>query len=352
MLRSLTLKNFQAWPAVELELSPITVIIGETNAGKSSLLRGLACALFNSMEGQGMVRQGATVAEVTVLTDDDHTIVWSRGTSVNRYTLDGQLYDKPGRTVPLPVREALQIHELEFDGEVVRLQWAPQMDAPFLLADSGAKATRMMGVAGNAAVVAQAARLAQQESKSQADALRAATAHLTTLQTQLATFEDVDVAAPIAERLRQALDAADDLRRRRSQLEDLYTRQEAARPRKDTVLRQLATAKTLADRLTRWLTVHQKAQVLAAGEATVARGQALVHRSAKAEQLLDAWRQRHRLEELYALFTAATAVQQSLRTRQDQMDHALVHLDHCRQEHDAIVAAVTCPACGRVKDAA
>jgi DNA repair protein SbcC/Rad50 len=352
VIRSLSLKNFQAWSDVELELSPITVVIGETNAGKSSLLRGLACVLFNAFEGQGMVRQGASVAEVTLETEEGNIITWARGTNVNRYTLDGQLYDKPGRIVPVPVQEALQIYELEFDGETVRLQWAPQMDAPFLLSDSGVKATRMLGVAGNAAVVAQAARLAQQETKDQQDALRSASSQLESLKTQLDGFRELETAQPIADALRLSLTAADAVLLRRKALQDLYNRHTAALPRRDQATAQLAAAKDMAERLKALGVLHQRRDTLLSGVSLASRRERLTERVTLAARLQEAWQQRHRLEELKSLFTNALALQTRADERRDGMDQAVIHLDFCREEHEKLVASMTCPACGRVKEAA
>jgi DNA repair exonuclease SbcCD ATPase subunit len=352
VIRSLSLKNFQAWADVTLDLSPITVIIGETNAGKSSILRGLACVLFNALEGQGMVRQGASVAEVSLETDDGHAITWARGNNVNRYTLDGQLYDKPGRVVPLSVQDALQIRELEFDGETVRLQWAPQMDAPFLLADSGVKATRMLGVAGNAAVVAQAARLAQQETKDQHDALRSATTQLESLRLQLEAYKDVDLAQPTADALRLAMQAEREVSARRQALHHLYERHLAAQPRREQATSHLQTAQVLTERLKGWAVLHQRRDTLLSGAALGGRREQTSRRLEFADRLRESWQQRQRLEELKALFAATNVVQSRVREQREQMSQAMTQLAFCREQHEQLVASMTCPACGRVKEAA
>lgn len=352
MIRTLKLTNFQAWPSVELPLSPITVIIGETNAGKSSLLRGLACVLFNAFEGQGMVRQGATTAEVELTLEEGRVIRWSRGQNVNRYQLDDLVLDKPGRAVPSAIQQALQIHELEFDGEVVRLQWAPQMDAPFLLADSGAKATRMLGVAGNAAVVAQAARLAQQETKSQADAFRAATAQLEQLTTQLSTYADVEVAAPIAQDLRAAMAAHAAAVTRRQTLEELATLQAALAPQRQALELRHRQASTLTTSLQQWIALDQRQTVLAGGIGLTTKRQGAATKAGQAQQLVAAWEQVRRLEELRGLFTAALDHQARHADLQARLTDATAQLDLARTEHTALVTSMTCPTCGRVKEAA
>lgn len=352
MIRSLTLKNFQAWDSVTLDLSPITVIIGETNAGKSSLLRAVSCVLFNAIEGQAMVRHGATVAEVSLELEDGLLIGWARGANVNRYTVGNDVYDKPGRSVPPAVQDALQIHELEFDGEVVRLQWAPQMDAPFLLSDSGAKATRMLGVAGNAAVVAQAARIAQQETKSQQDALKAAVAQRDALSLRLESFKNVEAAAPIAEALRQAVQQLAETADRYRALRELHDQHQAARPRRHRLDQSLQDAEALVDRLQRFTHTTWKLGALVSGQAVLDRRRVLSEQLVLAESLQEAWRQTVRLQEIQDTLISAASIHASKSTLLDNLDLAMEHYDHCYSSHQDLVESMTCPTCGRVKEVA
>lgn len=352
MIRSLKLKNFQAWPEVTLPLSPITVVIGETNAGKSSLLRGLACVMFNAFEGQGMVRSGATMAEVEVETQEGDVITWARGNNVNRYTVNGQLYDKPGREVPGAVQQVLGIHELEFDGEVVRLQWAPQMDAPFLLADSGAKATRMLGVAGNAAVVAQASRLAQQETKNQADALRYATTQQEQLRTKLETFADVLAAQPIADQLQAAVQELESLQDRKATLQELYDLQTALLPQRASIQQRLQTAEALVKALQDWHARSELHARLRVGAAVAKKRVAVAAALVYAERMVSAHQQYGRLHDMRSLMVSVLDVHTRTGGKRLQLQHATTNREQCRLDHDRLVSSMTCPTCGRVKEAA
>lgn len=352
MIRSLKLKNFQAWADVTLPLAPITVIIGETNAGKSSLLRALASVLFNAFEGQGMVRQGSALAEVELELEEGSVIRWARGAGVNRYMLDDQLLDKPGRAVPPAVQDVLQIRELEFDGEVVRLQWAPQMDAPFLLADSGAKATRMLGVAGNAAVVAQAVRLSQQEVRQHQDDARAADTQVAQLTRHLESFTDVSVAEPIAEALRQALSAYEQVQKQTQVLAELAVAQEALGPARMALTTRHAQAMELQYVTRRRTVVLETYGWMSDGYQVQAQQQADQARLTLASQLRDAWAQVLRVEDLRAVLTESAAIQESLSAARSRMTHAQEAVSGHRASYDALVADLTCPACGRVKEAA
>lgn len=352
MITRLHLSNFQSWPQVVLELSPITVIIGETDAGKSALLRGLSCLLFNAMEGTGMVRAGQSSAEVAIETAEGHLITWARGTNLNRYTLDGQVYDKPGRAVPEPIRQALQIQELEFDAEVVRLQWAPQMDAPFLLADSGAKATRMLGVAGNAAITAQAARLAQQEVKKEQDAHRAASNQLERLQAQLASYADVDTAAPIADALQQALTQIETLRMRRQQVQVVQRDHEVALVRQITLGREADRLLALTAGLDKHVAIVQRQTFLRLGGGALESQERLRDIADNYQLLIDRLRMQVRLQEIVGVCQDVASVLRRRSTLADAMQSATDHYDQAYLSHRTLVDTLTCPTCGQLKDAA
>jgi DNA repair protein RecN (Recombination protein N) len=65
MLSHLSIRNYLLVESVELDLAPgLTVLTGETGAGKSILVDALALALGDRAEG-GVVRQGAPRAEIT-----------------------------------------------------------------------------------------------------------------------------------------------------------------------------------------------------------------------------------------------------------------------------------------------
>src|SRR5579885_1820961 len=113
MLESLTLKNFQCHRDLEIDFDPsITCIVGPTDYGKRSILRGLIWILLNQPRGDGFIRYGEDYAENT-LHIDSHTIVRGRRKSYNYYSLDGSTpYEAFGTTVPDEISKILAVHPI------------------------------------------------------------------------------------------------------------------------------------------------------------------------------------------------------------------------------------------------
>jgi energy-coupling factor transporter ATP-binding protein EcfA2 len=147
--------NFQSVAAADVEFAPFTAVLGESDQGKSALLRAIA-ALLNNRAGTDFVTHGHSQASVEVVVDG-HTVEWDKGKDVNRYLLDGALYDKVGRGVPDEVVGVFDLHPASVAG---------QFDRPFLLFDSGAEVSQVIGDLTNIALLYEAVRVANVEAKS------------------------------------------------------------------------------------------------------------------------------------------------------------------------------------------
>lgn len=394
MITRLSLRNFQGWESLDLPLSPITVIVGETNAGKSSVLRALACVLYNAIEGTGMVRKdaGKTGVVEVVAEIDGHRVEWLRGVGINRFVVDGTIFDKPGRVVPPEVQTATGVHELEFDGEAVRLQWAPQMDGPFLLADAGAKATRMLGVAGKAAILAQATKFAVQESRDGVSAVNAAQAQVERLQVEADRYSYLDAASAIVPFVSRARIKFLALQQQRDTLAHVLARLDECRSRlhqvgqrttaalaRQQVVQRWNTALETQHRARTYLAARRQVDAIATRLMTLQSAHALQQRrvyllhtrsvivsylrgvrqysvvtnkSLVADQV-QAVRRSYvlALEIRQSLVRLSTLTVQAMGVRA-RLTEAQYSFDSQRAAYDALRASVTCPTCGAVRSAA
>src|SRR5689334_12410955 len=108
-VRKLSLSNFQAHEWLEIEFSPtITSIQGESDRGKSAVLRALRWVCLNDFAGAEFIRRGASEAEVS-LRSGKLVITRKRGTKENTYSLDAHQFKAFGNGVPEPIAQQLKL---------------------------------------------------------------------------------------------------------------------------------------------------------------------------------------------------------------------------------------------------
>lgn len=128
MLTKLIMKNFQSHKFTKLKfVKGVNVIIGETDAGKSAVIRCLKYITRNKPDGMEFIKEGEDTCRI-ILKTEEHSVTRERSKSKNIYKLN-ELPDFTafGRgSVPEEIQKALNIEELNFQ---------EQMDSPFLLKD-------------------------------------------------------------------------------------------------------------------------------------------------------------------------------------------------------------------------
>lgn len=94
MITKLKLRNFQGIEKLELILEQTNSIVGPTDAGKSSILRGLRWLCLNRPDGLAFLRDGKEFVGVKVEVED-HEITRKKGKS-NEYNLEPVHQEKSG----------------------------------------------------------------------------------------------------------------------------------------------------------------------------------------------------------------------------------------------------------------
>jgi energy-coupling factor transporter ATP-binding protein EcfA2 len=180
--------GFQSLADVDLELGAWTSLVGESDVGKSAVVRALA-ALLTNRAGDSFIRHGEPLASVNLWLQDGTRIGWdkARGKS-GTYTLSPpgcreQTWEKTGREVPQPIRDALPM-TIAIAGEDTIPGLAMQFAPPFLLADTPRRRAQVLGefdgsnlllVADGALRIEQRrAQQALQAARTEADAAEAA----------------------------------------------------------------------------------------------------------------------------------------------------------------------------------
>lgn len=160
MIKHLTIRDFQSIEKLDIECGPITVIHGESDTGKSAVVRALYALAFNDYP-KGHVRDGASVSQVVVGLDDGTEIGAVKGATENSYRMHATdiepgaaSWDKVGKDVPAEVASALGWRILELDdGSKFTPSFGLQFDPPFLLTDSPSRRAKVLGSLTNVATL-------------------------------------------------------------------------------------------------------------------------------------------------------------------------------------------------------
>ena len=147
MLNKLTIRNYQSLQDLEINLGRFTVIFGESDTGKSAVIRALRSAI-NNQPGQDFITHGADTAVVKMELESS-TIEWTKNKSA-KYRLEDsngiETFEKMGRSVPNEISEVLKIGRTAFmDSQEFDANIHSQMEPPFLLTESPATRAKLLG---------------------------------------------------------------------------------------------------------------------------------------------------------------------------------------------------------------
>jgi DNA repair exonuclease SbcCD ATPase subunit len=138
MFTQLQLTNFQCHNALEVPLSRITTICGESDSGKSAIIRALCWLLYNNLQGDSFITHGQTTCKVALDIDNEGKLIRHKTTKSNGYTLpDGSICNAIGRDIPESVAQLIRVSDLN-------VQY--QFDAPFWFSLSAGQLTKELNL--------------------------------------------------------------------------------------------------------------------------------------------------------------------------------------------------------------
>lgn len=157
MIKKIVLTNFQAHVHTTIKFHPgLNVIVGESNAGKSSILRALKKVIRDLPAGNNFVNKDVDGYEIRIDVDDfcvtRHITKDKKGvTKDNQYRLEcvtakPQQFDSFGREIPHEVVVALNMPLIDLDdGTQLDLHFANQHDQPFLVEGTASTRSKVLG---------------------------------------------------------------------------------------------------------------------------------------------------------------------------------------------------------------
>lgn len=120
MIRSVLIRNFESHRKTKLLLSPgVTSIVGDSEHGKSAIIRAVMWLVFNRPTGAEYRSKWGGATSVTVTFNDGHKVTRVKGAGKNEYRItrpDGKVSVFSGfkQDVPERVTQLLRMNQLNF----------------------------------------------------------------------------------------------------------------------------------------------------------------------------------------------------------------------------------------------
>lgn len=208
-VESISLRNFQKHRKLKLDLVPgINVITGESNRGKSSIIRAFMRLCSNTPTGATCIRFGKKQADVeAVISTDDgkRTIKYSKSKSGGTsYSVDQQHYKRCGRSVPEEVSRTLRI--------IPEINIQPQYRQFFLLdARSGQERAKQLARGTNIDIIGYVITEARRQVNGFEGQAKAKEAEATEADAELHEYAELEVAEKQLARVNKLLPAVEEL---------------------------------------------------------------------------------------------------------------------------------------------
>ncbi|MFJ5716587.1 AAA family ATPase [Neobacillus sp. NPDC093127] len=157
-IEAVVIKGFQSHVESTFNLCPgLNVITGPSDAGKTAIIRAVRWVSLNEPTGEAYVNQSVGEAEVRLVLDTGQIITKRRRKGKTSYLVqrdsgdDGSLFEKS--EVPEEVKAVLGITKQTFGDFEAALNFAFQLDPPFLISETASAGAKVLGkLAGTEAV--------------------------------------------------------------------------------------------------------------------------------------------------------------------------------------------------------
>ena len=123
MIEKLVLRNFQAHKKCTIVFDPkITVVVGDSDVGKSAIIRALSWVILNRPDGDSFINWNADTA-TAMLHVDGKVILRTRGKGGNHYQLDDTEFTAFGKGVPEKVTALLRTADINLQEQHASVFW-------------------------------------------------------------------------------------------------------------------------------------------------------------------------------------------------------------------------------------
>lgn len=202
MIKSVEIKNFQSHPDTKIDFTDgLNVLTGSSRSGKSTIRRAIMWVITNRPSGNGIVSwwikkddkiKGET--KVTITLDNGTIISRVKSDKLNAYIINDKVLEAVATGVPEEITEAFNMSDINMSG---------QFDAPFLISQSAGYVAQYL----NGIVNLEDADYFQSEVESRrrkcVQETEVTNKKITELSKQVHTFDWLDTAEALIERIKK-----------------------------------------------------------------------------------------------------------------------------------------------------
>lgn len=119
MIKSLDIVNFQSHLETHIDFADgVNLIVGKSDCGKSAILRALNWVVSNRPLGDGFLRDDATDSTLVHLATDSGFVERCKGDKENFYSLNGNIFEAFGTSVPAEITDFLNFSDVNIQGQL------------------------------------------------------------------------------------------------------------------------------------------------------------------------------------------------------------------------------------------
>ena len=155
-IQEVTIEGYQSHTNSTFRLSPgLTVITGPSDAGKTAIIRALRWFAFNEPTGEaflhtirnpdGSIKEAVDQVKVSVTFDNGITITKTRRKGKTTYTHSAFPTAWEKAEIPPEIKETLGLVKQQYGDFETCLNFAFQLDAPFMLSESASVGAKVLG---------------------------------------------------------------------------------------------------------------------------------------------------------------------------------------------------------------
>jgi len=202
-IEEIRITGFQSHVSSFIRLCPgLNVITGPSDSGKTAILRALKWVAFGEPSGEAFVNEAVGEAKVEILLDTGVTVTKTRRKGKTTYQLSTIAEPFEKAEVPEEVKQALGITKQTFGDFETALNFAFQLEAPFLISETASAGAKILGKLAGTEVVDLATKSVAKDTYAARQERSQAEKDIERIDAQLQEFNDLEV-------LKQQLEACE-----------------------------------------------------------------------------------------------------------------------------------------------